>query len=78
MMLGLSVFAITFLPFLDADFETAVIDLRAFAIRLFAMCSSPQPNGPTRNTMLTIAKTPISSRISAVINVSDTGNLLCA
>lgn len=50
-----------------------------FPQSLFQTSSSnsvSQPNGPTRNTMLMIAKMPISSRISAVINVSDGGNLL--
>ncbi len=46
-----------------------------FEFGFFFLCHAAQ-NGPMLNSMLTIAATPISSKIIAVINVSDGGNLL--
>ena len=55
--------------------------LLALSLPRHFVCSSchavaSYPNGPTWNTMLTIAAMPMSSRMTAVISVSDSGNLL--
>ena len=38
----------------------------------------PYSNGPTRNAILTIAATPMTRRMSAVISVKDTGKTALA
>ena len=51
--------------------------LRRDLRRDLALCrpDSPQPNGPTPYTMLTMARKPITSSSSAVISVSESGKL---